>query len=136
MLWPWLSSLTGLACTVVTRDNDGVLGLLSWLWSLQFLLASLEGSGQYTDVEHFTEAGQSETYDVHLQHAASSGGNPSVPSALTLWEVEREQWSTGGVVAFGDSIRLRHLVTSRYLVVVRVRRDERLLSHASFALWS
>jgi hypothetical protein len=86
----------------------------------QFLLASLDTSGQYTDTEHFTEAGQTESYNVHLQLASSSSGNASVSSALSLWEVEREHWTLGGVVAFGDSIRLRHVVTSRYLVVVRV----------------
>ena len=91
--------------------------------ALQFLLASLETSGQYTDVEHFTDAQQNERFDVHLQLAkgSASGGGASVPSALTMWELEREDWAAGGVIAFGDSIRLRHVVTSRYLVVVRVR---------------
>jgi hypothetical protein len=40
-----------------------------------------------------------------------------------VWQVEPEEWTTGGVVPFGSNIRLKHAVTSRYLTCTSVGVD-------------
>jgi hypothetical protein len=51
---------------------------------------------------------------------ASASACACVCSVWGVWQVEPEEWTTGGVVPFGSNIRLKHAVTSRYLTCTSV----------------
>ncbi len=85
----------------------------------QFCLAAVDGSGQRADSDDFLTAGK---FGVHMfadAHPATPTVEDSSPEAV--WQVEAEDWTAGGVVPFGAPVRLRHLLSSRYLASAPVR---------------